>query len=64
MKKKGNIKGHTSVTFYNFLASGFQLGHVFSLSGRGHGRKNRVLDGSTNRAARRAAEASKRKGVK
>ena len=64
MKKKGNVKGHTSVTFDSFLAAGSQLGHSFSLSGRGHGRKHRVLDGSTNRAARRAAAANKRKEVK
>tara|TARA_B100000212_G_scaffold162885_2_gene122544 strand:+ start:7395 stop:7586 length:192 start_codon:yes stop_codon:yes gene_type:complete len=63
MKKQGGIKGHTNVV-ESSLVAGSQLGHSFSLSGRGHGRKNRVLDGSTNRAARRAAAADKRKGVK
>lgn len=64
MKKKGNVKGHTSVTFDSFLAAGSQLGHSFSLSGRGHGRKGRFSYGSTNRSARRAEAAAKRKGVK
>ena len=41
-----------------------QIGQSFTVSGRGHGRKGRFSYGSTNRAARRAAEASKRKGVK
>jgi len=62
MKKKGNIKGYANVVDSSLDLS--QFGHSFCLSGRGHGRKNRVLKGSTNRAARRAAEASKRKGVK
>tara|TARA_R100000081_G_C4816899_1_gene175899 strand:+ start:40 stop:228 length:189 start_codon:yes stop_codon:yes gene_type:complete len=62
MKKKGNVKGYTNVVDNSLDLS--QLGQSFSLSGRGHGRKHRVLDGSTNRAARRAAAADKRKGVK
>ena len=62
MKKKGNIKGYTNVVDNSLDLS--QLGQSFSLSGRGHGRKHRVLDGSTNRAARRAAAADKRKEVK
>jgi len=41
-----------------------QIGQSFTVSGRGHGRKGRFSYGSTNRAARRAEAASKRKGVK
>ena len=41
-----------------------QIGQSFTVSGRGHGRRHRFSDGSTNRAARRAAAAAKRKGVK
>jgi len=62
MKKQGGVKGYTTVVEDSMDLS--QLGQSFSLSGRGHGRKHRVLDGSTNRAARRAAAAAKRKGVK
>ena len=41
-----------------------QMGQSFTVSGRGHGRRCRFSEGSTNRAARRAAAANKRKGVK
>jgi len=63
MKKQGGIKGHVNVVESSILA-GSQLGHSFILSGRGHGRKHRALEGSTSRAARRAAAAAKRKSAK
>jgi len=61
MKKRGNIKGHTNVVCDSLDLA--QAGQSFALSGRGHGRKFRALEGSNNRAARRAKAANKRKGV-
>ena len=63
--KKGGIKGFSD----NVLGKAdqmnlSQMGQTLTVSGRGHGRKHRFNEGSTNRAARRAAAADKREGVK
>ncbi len=60
MKKRGGIKGHRAVEGSSLNLS--QIGQSLTLSGRGHGRKHRFSTGATNRAARRAAAAEKRKG--
>lgn len=65
MSKQDGIKG-VSVNISNKAdqLNLSQIGQSFTVSGRGHGRKGRFSYGSTNRSARRAAAASKRKGVK
>lgn len=65
MSRRDGIKG-VSVNIANSTdqLNLSQLGQSFTVSGRGHGKKGRFSYGSTNRAARRAEEASKRKGIK
>ena len=60
MKKRGGIKVHRAVEGSSLNLS--QIGQSLTRSGRGDGRKHRFSTGATNRAARRAAAAEKRKG--
>ena len=65
MKSHGGIKGFASnISTKADQMDLSQMGQTLTVSGRGHGRKHRFSEGSTNRAARRAAAAAKRKGVK